>query len=184
MTVKQKQHLLGYLGYYTGAADGIFGAQSMEATKAFQRAYGLAEDGIFGAATEAMILKAVAGEVKPRSFWTDIKHFTREEFRCRCGGKYCGGFPAEPAEKLVRLADRVREHFGAAATVSSGVRCTRHNANVGGVEGSRHLYGTAMDFRVEGKTAAEVLEFVRTQPETRYAYDIDGTYIHMEVVEA
>lgn len=183
MTEKQKQHLLGYLGYYTGTIDGIFGQQSAAATKAFQRDYGLEADGIFGAETEAMILKAVAGEVTPRNFWDDIKHFTREEFRCKCG-KYCDGFPAEPSGALLRLAQRVRGHFGAPAIVSSGVRCEAHNAAVGGVANSRHLTGRAMDFRVEGQRAAQVLDYVLAQPETHYAYAIDGTYIHMDVVEA
>ena len=82
---------------------------------------------------------------------------------------------------LIRVADRVRAHFGAEAFVSSGVRCQQHNANVGGVPGSRHLYGKAMDFCISGKKAAEVLEYVLKQPEIRYAYDIDGTYIHMDV---
>lgn len=184
MTAEQKQCLLYYLGYYTGQIDGIFAQQSMEATKAFQRDYGLAEDGIFGPATQDMILKAVAGEVQPKSFWEDVRYFSREEFRCQCGGKYCGGFPAEPSGKLVKLADKVRAHFGAAAVISSGVRCPKHNEAVGGVENSRHLQGTAMDFRVEGKTAAQVLSYVNAQPETNYAYDIDGTYIHMDIVEA
>jgi uncharacterized protein YcbK (DUF882 family) len=52
---------------------------------------------------------------------------------------------------------------------------------VGGVADSRHLTGKAMDFRVSGQTAAQVLEYVWSLPEVRYAYDIDGTYIHMDV---
>lgn len=181
MTNIQKQCLLRYLGYYSGSIDGIFGSQSRQATVDFQTAYGLEADGIFGEAAETVVIKAVAGEVQPRDPWEGIRHFTREEFRCKCGGKYCDGFPAEPSGKLLRLADRVRSHFGAAAMVSSGVRCEAHNANVGGVEGSRHLTGSAMDFRVAGKTADAVLAYVHAQPETRYAYAIDDTYIHMDV---
>ena len=49
MTVKQIQHLLGYLGYYSGIPDGIWGRLSEEATRAFQRDYGLEPDGICGA---------------------------------------------------------------------------------------------------------------------------------------
>ena len=98
-----------------------------------------------------------------------------------CGGKYCNGFPKEPDAKLIKVADRVRAHFGSAAIVSSGVRCEVHNANVGGVPNSRHLTGKAMDFCVVGKTAEQVLEYVWQQPEIRYAYDIDGTYVHMDV---
>ena len=185
MTNVQKQCLLKYLGYYAGDIDGNFGPLSKMATAGFQDDYGLDPDGEFGPLTEAKALEAVAGTaqpVEPENFWDGTKYFDREEFRCKCGGKYCDGFPAEPAKKLVTLADRVREHFGAPAIVSSGVRCETHNANVGGVSGSRHKYGTAMDFCVRGKDAEQVLSFVQAQPETRYAYAIDGNYVHMDVV--
>ena len=191
MTIKQKQHLLGYLGYYEGDIDGNFGPMSKLATASFQDDYGLEADGIFGPLAEAKILEAIAGTAKPvepeqpaepENFWDGIKHFDREEFRCKCGGKYCNGFPVEPSEKLVKLADRVREHFGVAATVSSGVRCETHNAKVGGVSGSRHKYGTAMDFSIRGVPASLVLPYVQAQPETNYAYAIDSNYVHMDVL--
>lgn len=191
MTNKQKQHLLGYLGYYEGAIDGNFGPMSKLATASFQGDYGLEADGVFGPLTEEKAIEAVAGIAKPvepeqpaepENFWNGIKHFDREEFRCKCGGKYCNGFPVEPSEKLVKLADRVREHFGVAATVSSGVRCETHNAKVGGVSGSRHKYGTAMDFAIRGVPASLVLPYVQAQPEVRYAYAIDSNYVHMDVL--
>lgn len=182
MTDVQKQCLLRYLGYYRGAVDGIFGPASVQATKAFQADYGLECDGLFGSATEETILRALTGEAeKAADFWEEVKYFKKEEFRCKCGGKFCDGFPAEPAKKLVELADRVRSHFGAPATVSSGVRCETHNANVGGVSGSRHKLGTAMDFCVRGISSAVLLEYVWKQPETNYAYAIDGSYVHMDV---
>lgn len=81
----------------------------------------------------------------------------------------------------MELADRVRQHFGVPVVVSSGLRCKTHNANVGGVANSRHLSGRAMDFCVTGRTSAEVLSYVRQQPEVRYAYAIDGQYVHMDV---
>lgn len=181
MTNKQKQCLLYYLGYYTGDIDGDFGPASREATENFQRAYGLEPDGAFGPLTEAKILEAVAGTARPRNFWDDIEHFEREEFRCKCGGKHCSGFPAEPNQTLIRVADRVREHFGRPATVTSGVRCEKHNANVGGVSGSRHKLGKAMDFRISDLPASIVLAYVQAQPEIRYAYAIDSGHIHMDV---
>ena len=184
MTNVQKQCLLKYLGYYDGAVDGLWGPKSRQATADFQKAYGLEADGQFGSLTEAKILEAVAGTaqpVEPENFWDGIKYFDREEFRCKCGGKYCDGFPVEPEKKLVQLADRVREHFGAAAIVSSGVRCITHNTFVDGDVNSRHMRGLAMDFCIKGKTAAEVLAFVQAQPEVRYAYAIDSNYVHMDV---
>lgn len=172
MTLRQKQCLLGYLGLYTGAMDGIWGKGSKAAEEEFCRQY--------GDFTPENLLKAVEN---PDDFWEEIPNFTREEFRCRCAGRYCDGFPAEPSRALVRLAQGVRDAFGRPVILSSGVRCETHNANVGGVAGSRHKTGTAMDFRVDGVPAARVLEFVRAQPQTHYAYDIDGVYLHMDVTE-
>ena len=48
MTIKQQQHLLGYLGYYNGQIDGQWGRMSTEACRAFQADYGLEPDGICG----------------------------------------------------------------------------------------------------------------------------------------
>lgn len=190
MTITQKQNLLAYLGYYTGAINGDWGKRSEAATKEFQTAFGgLAADGICGAETEKALKHAVAYGMPEKKvedtatgdFWDGIKYFKRKEFKCKCGNIYCNGYPAEPQEKLVMVADRVREHFGAVATVSSGLRCKQHNANVGGVTNSRHLTGKAMDFCIKGKTASQVLEYVQKQPEIRYAYAIDSQFVHMDI---
>ena len=199
MTIEQKQCLLRYLGYYAGAIDGIWGEASQQATISFQRAYmePTQVDGIFGAATERRILEVVATGEKPAAetssvsdsgvnvdtapgFWKDIRYFTRSEFRCPCGK--CGGFPVEPDELLVRLADKVREHFGAPATVSSGVRCQAHNDELpGSVPNSYHVRGKAMDFCVRGVSGAKLLAYVQTQP-VHYAYQISGSdFVHMDV---
>lgn len=60
MTIKQIQCLLEYLGYEPGAIDGANGPKTRDAVKAFQRAEGLAADGIAGANTQAKLLEAVA----------------------------------------------------------------------------------------------------------------------------
>lgn len=189
MTIKQKQNLLAFLGYYVGNIDGEWGTLSRTATQAFQRDFGLDPDGICGEKTEKALTHAVCygmpakePEETTGTFWDGIKHFKRNEFKCKCGNIYCNGYPAEPQEKLVRVADRVRDHFGATATVSSGLRCTQHNANVGGVSNSRHLTGKAMDFCISGKTAAQILEYVKQQPEIRYSYAIDSSFVHMDIL--
>lgn len=159
MTVIQIQHLLAYLGYDPGDCDGAMGRNTQAAVRRFQADYGLTVDGDPGSATQKMLIGAIAGTAvkveKPESsdapktgtFWDDIKYFTREEFRCQCGGKYCNGFPAEPAEETVRMADEIRRRAGVPLKVNSGVRCKQHNAdpNVGGVWNSLHLTGQAVD---------------------------------------
>lgn len=172
MTTKQKQCLLCYLGYYTGPVDGIWGEQSTAAAKAFLQAFP-SED-----ALETALLAAIAQPVT--DWWEDIEFFEKGEFACKCGS--CGGYPAELSQALVEAADRVRKHFSSPAIVSSGLRCKAHNAKVGGVSNSRHLTGKAIDFRIQGRTAKEVLAYVQTLPEIRYSYAIDAQYLHMDVI--
>lgn len=174
MTDYQKQCLLEYLGYDCGGVDGVWGEKSRAAAAAFQREHGLEADGIFGEATREKILEVISG-----GWWRSIRYFQKQEFACKCGA--CGGFPAQPQERLVRIAENVRSHFGEAALVSSGVRCKEHNAAVGGVTNSRHLTGKAMDFRINGKSSGEVLNYVNQQTGIRYAYAIDAQYVHMDV---
>lgn len=184
MTVRQKQHLLGYLGYYEGAVDGIWGPVSRQAARNFQREAGLTEDEEMGQESQDRILAVIAaGEPeKPADFWEEIRFFDQEEFRCTCGGRGCGGFPAEPREDMVRNAEKIRTHFGAPVTVSSGVRCALRNGELpGSAANSLHLQGRAMDFCVRGKRAAAVLEYVRQLPQVREAYAIDENYVHMGV---
>ena len=156
MTVRQIQLLLDYLGYSPGDADGIAGKNTRAAVANFQADYGLTADGDPGAATQKMLIGAIAGTAekvervessapKTGTFWDDIRYFTRAEFRCQCGGKYCNGFPAEPAEETVRMADEIRRRAGVPLSVNSGLRCQRHNAEVGGVSNSLHRTGQAVD---------------------------------------
>ena len=160
MTVKQKQCLLAFLGYYVGNIDGIWGSLSKTATKAFQQEYGLEATGSFDSDTEKAILGAVAkSEIKPPTTdsWDDIEFFTKKEFRCKCGGQYCGGYPAEIDLTMVRYADEIRRRIGKPIGVNSGLRCSQWNAIQGGVSNSQHLYGTAVDLgKPSGVTIAEM----------------------------
>lgn len=186
MTDQQKQCLLYYLGYYKGNIDGKLGSQSKEAIKAFQKDYGLTADGVAGEKTikafKQAVMYGMPTKTSPGSnWWDEIEYFDKCEFACRCGGKYCNGYPAEMNEKVVKVADKVRKHFGAAVTVSSGLRCTNHNNNVGGVTNSRHKLGKAIDFCVAGKTSSEVLAYVKKQSDIRYTYAINNRFVHMDV---
>lgn len=196
MTIKQIQSLLTYLGYNPGAVDGADGANTQAAVRRFQQAEGLGVDGIAGEQTQAALKDAVwqnrfakdntvpsSGQPpdKTGTFWDSIKYFTRDEpyIACPCGR--CGGFPVEPAEKLMRLADAVREDAGKPMVPTSTVRCDAHNAEVGGVWNSRHLLGHAMDFRIPGLSAAEMLSIVRQQKNVVYCYAIDAQHVHMDI---
>lgn len=196
VTIKQIQSLLTYLGYNPGAVDGADGANTQAAVRRFQKAEGLGVDGIAGSKTQAALKDAVwqdrfakdntvpsSGQPpdKTGTFWDSIKYFTRDEpyIACPCGR--CGGFPVEPAEKLMRLADAVREAAGKPMVPTSTVRCDAHNAEVGGVPTSRHKLGHAMDFVIPGMTANQILSIVRKQKNVVYCYAINERAVHMDI---
>ena len=185
MTVEQKQCLLYYLGYYKGKVDGDWGRQSKAACSNFRQAFGLTASSTCDEETEKALKHAVAygmpARQETKNWWDDIEYFTRDELKCKCGGKYCDGFPAEPKELLVRLADRARKHFGAPAHNVSCLRCKTHNANEGGVANSQHMYGEAMDIRINGVSADQLLAWFQQQPEVRYAYKINSTNVHFDI---
>jgi len=196
MDAKDMQCLLLYLKdrqgnrYYTGTVDGVWGSLSAKALRAFQQDYpGLSPTGEADGADWTALTRAVAEGIPQKeeaasagSFWEEIRYFDREEFRCRCGGKYCGGFPAEPREQLVRIADRLRQNLGVPVTVVSGLRCPTWNAIQGGVADSQHMYGEAADIYAAGCTQAQVEAELEAIGGVRYHYPISGSAnVHFDI---
>lgn len=132
--------LQGKLGV---APDGVIGAKTIAAIKAFQKKYGLAQDGIAGAMTFAKINNNIG-------LWGGSAHFKKSEMRCKCGGKYCNGYPASIDAKLMAILEALRSHYGKPVVIKSGLRCARHNAAVGGVTNSKHRTGKAADIYIPG----------------------------------
>lgn len=183
MTNKQRQHLLAYLGYYAMTVDGDWGSGSQEACRRFQRDRQITVDGYGGPETDNALKYAVENDLfyaeseddvtdiivgnktETGTFWDNSEFFDREEFRCQCKGKYCNGFPVEPEEELVRVCNEIRRRLGVPVSIvdsgGSGVRCSRHNAAVGGVGNSNHLYGRAADLH-SGKSPQEMYRVAET----------------------
>ena len=187
MTVKQAQCLLLYLGYSPGLPDGVAGPKTSVAISVFQSDYGLHATGQPDETTFKMLIAAVAGTAvkverqQTGSWWDGIKYFKREEFRCKCGGQYCNGYPAEMQEAVVKIADAARAHFGKPAHVVSGLRCRKWNEHEGGVANSQHMYGEAIDLRIDGVDSETLRQFVSTQTGCRYSYRINSTNVHFDI---
>ncbi len=153
--------------YYNGPLDGIWGPASQKAADRF--------------------LKDFTGEEttapeEEGTFWDEIRYFKREEFRCKCGGQYCGGFPAEPREAMVRIADQLRKNLGVPITVVSGLRCPTWNSIQVGAENSQHMYGEAADIYARGKSQAEVEAELDRIGGVRYHYPITGSSnVHFDI---
>jgi len=196
MTVKELQCLLVLVkrssgtAYYTGSVDGIRGKLTDQALRDAQQDLGLPVTGEVDGEMEQALRRAVASGLPEReeaaaaggSFWEEIEFFVREEFRCQCGGRYCNGFPAEPKEALVRIADRLRRNLGVPVTVVSGLRCRQHNADVGGVANSQHMYGEAADIYARGISQARVEAELDAIGGVRYHYPIAGSSnVHFDI---
>lgn len=131
---------------------------------------------------EALASVFMEDEAPAPYLWDNVKFFDRKEFACKCGGKYCDGFPVEPASNLVYILDRIRDEAGAACIITSGIRCNTHNANVGGVANSWHKKGFAADFMLTGKTAAQTIAIAKKYSEHIVElYAIDNTHVHIAV---
>lgn len=202
MTVKQKQCLLAYLGYYAGEIDGLWGPMTQQATEAFQHDYQLRVDGVYGDGTQAKAVEVIASgepsiiqrqgddtqaappsipEDDDAAFWATIPNFDKSEFTCHCG---CGLNNVDHG--LVGVCQRLRDYCNARFIITSPCRCPENNARAGGVWNSKHLASKekkcrAVDFYIEGKTAVEVQAVAQAQPEIRYSYCIDGSAVHMEM---
>lgn len=71
------------------------------------------------------------------------KHFHTGELECRCKLTSC--IQQKVSLELVRRLDRLRDGTGGAIRVHSAYRCPAHNRAVGGVNGSQHTKGRAVD---------------------------------------
>lgn len=74
--VKEVQRRLKAWGYYKGNVDGVYGAQTIEAVKAFQRKNGLTPDGIAGKSTFAALgmnesVRVLSGNTTATSNYTN-----------------------------------------------------------------------------------------------------------------
>ena len=88
-----------------------------------------------------MSLKALAAD-KP----TASAHFDFREFACKCGGRYAACRRIRVRRALLDSLEQYRAKAGGhPVIVVSGYRCTAHNARVGGVSNSQHLFGAAAD---------------------------------------
>ena len=191
MTVKQKQNLLAYLGYYVGDIDGVWGTLSKTAMEAFKADFkGFDTPNIPDDAPEKALKHAVAYDLfktepvkeETGTFWDEIEYFTPDEFKCKCGGKYCNGYPSEPDERMVRIADQLRKNLGVPITIVSGLRCKTWNAIQGGVSNSQHMYGEAADIYAKGVSQSRVEQELDKIGGVRYHYAITGSSnVHFDV---
>lgn len=196
------QKNLKALNYYKGEIDEIRGKLEIQATKDFQRDFGLVIDGIWGKQSDDCMVQVIKecqsilqcskidgmwGNETETNYqqFKGIKHFKLNEFKCHCG---CGETRIDI--RLVKILDDIREHFGNSCIITSGVRCPKHNKEVGGSSTSWHLStrgGRASDFYISGVNITTLLSYcidLRNQGKIRYTYTNDTTMknvVHIDI---
>ena len=80
-------------------------------------------------------------------------HFNRRELACRCG---CGQIAVN--QILISALEELRRLAGGPVIVTSGYRCPKHNALMGGAKNSLHVQGKAADVQIPGLTVKEMYE--------------------------
>ena len=186
---------LNFLGYNAGAEDNIYGSQTKKAVTNFQKDFKCQVDGIAGEETCGRLVRVIkecqkilgvkedglAGSETNKAYneFRNIKYFKYSEFTCHCG---CGYNRVDI--RLVKILDNIREHYGKPAIITSGVRCEKHNREVGGVEGSWHTKRKAADFYINGVSSSELNRYcsnLRDQGVLRYCYAIDSGAVHIDI---
>lgn len=81
-------------------------------------------------------------------------NFFLSEFACR--GHNCCDHTAAIDRELIDGLQALRDFIAAPIHVLSGFRCRKHNAAVGGTNGSQHTLGRAADIRSPNFTAKDL----------------------------
>lgn len=103
----------------------------------------------------------------------ELKYFKLEEFKCPC----CGEVNMD--QNFLIMLDNARGIAGIPFKVTSGYRCDKHNAEVGGVSDSSHNKGMAADIAVaDGRARFLVVSAAIKAGFTRIG--IAKTFVHLD----
>lgn len=105
-------------------------------------------------------------------------HFSKKEFACKCCGQ---NGPIDLA--LVDSLEVLRVLVGKPIIITSGYRCPKHNAEIGGAKNSQHTKGTAADIKSPGATPLELFALAAQIPAIKGLGLYEG-WVHIDVRDA
>lgn len=114
----------------------------------------------------------------------EFKNFKYSEFKCKCGGRYCNGYPVPFSYELAKNLQNIRSHFGKPLTITSPLRCETWNSKQGGVKNSKHKKGWACDFYIKGVSYNTLAKYVKALPYFNYCYRVkkNQDVIHYDII--
>ena len=104
-------------------------------------------------------------------------HFKVREFACSDGSDV-----VFVSQTLAEILENIRQHFGAAVTVTSGYRTVSYNKTVSGSSSaSQHCNGLAADIKVAGVAPAAVADYAEQLLGDHGGVGRYGTFTHIDV---
>ena len=104
------------------------------------------------------------------------ENFTVAEFASKDGSRVVIINP-----KLPEYLQKAREHFGKPMIITSGYRTTSHNAKVGGVSNSQHVFGNAADVYIPGISVTDLYNYFCDIAGNGCGIGIYDTFVHFDV---
>lgn len=84
--------------------------------------------------------------------------------------------------EILAIAEKVAFDMGKQLTINSAFRSSSANSSVGGAKSSRHLFGEALDIRVQEMSKKERIQFVDSAAKHgALAFGFYGRFIHMDI---
>lgn len=186
LTNKQRQTYLKKLGLYTKKIDGVRGSGQKSAEKQFNIIFLNVKNDTYTEATDKLLREVYASYNKSKymvsSDWKFFKNVSKKELYCTCNKKYCDGYNGLEKKipmRLIMLAQYKRNASGKPIYISSSIRCSKRNAEVGGIKKSKHLEFRAFDHRLGNLSAKETIKY--KLPYVNYTYEINKTYVHADI---
>ena len=104
------------------------------------------------------------------------ENFTVAEFASKDGSRVVIINP-----KLPEYLQKARDHFGKPMIITSGYRTTAHNAKVGGVSNSQHVFGNAADVYIPGVSVTDLYNYFCDIAGNGCGIGIYDTFVHFDV---
>lgn len=106
------------------------------------------------------------------------EHFKLKEFFCKCGCELPQAVIPHLKETALALEWSRELHRGRPISITSGYRCPKHNAKIGGAKNSFHMRGQAADFVVSGVAPKVTQEILK---DWRGGLELAPTWTHLDL---
>lgn len=185
LSLKERQTYMKKIGLYKKKIDGIVGKGHKNGVRQLNVIFLNKNVDTYFEKSDEILRKMYASYCESPymkdSDWQYFKNFKKSEFKCKCKGKGCNGYPSEIRMKLVMLVQYIRNRIGKAYKFTSALRCAYHNKKVGGVPKSKHQYGGGTDAYADNTSPKTIMDIAKETTLLNYTYQCGNVEVHTDV---